>query len=112
MKTNVEVEHAKFEDFFSFKEGMENEALRAAINKYLEPFAKPAEDGKCLKCRTVQGGLMGGGFRYGIAHGEGRCSKCGWPGRANHYPKDENGEDFARLTIILQYHPDFVEEKS
>lgn len=91
--------------------GEDTTELRAAIEAYLKPFAKPNDEGKCLSCGTVQ--LMAallGGFTYGLVHGEGYCSKCKWPGRANHYFKDKNGEDIGSMRMILQYHPDVVTE--
>lgn len=104
------IDHCKFE---SLLKGDCDEDLRKSISDYLSVFAEPNDDGKCLKCGTVQGGLMSvilGGFVYGLQHGEGRCSKCGWPGRANHYFKDKDGKDIGSINIILQYHPDVVTE--
>ena len=85
-------------------------ALMTSLDEYFSAFAKPT--GKCLKCGTTLGGLLGwamGGFRWGIAWGEGNCG-CGWPARAYHEPKDAPGEKiFDRpLQMILQYHPDNV----
>jgi hypothetical protein len=111
MTTEVKsVEHCRFEDLLK---GDCDAETRQLIENYLEPFAKPADEGKCLKCGTVQGGLMAailGGFTYGLQHGEGRCSKCHWPARANHYLKDKDGKGFGSMRIILQYHPDYVKE--
>lgn len=88
--------------------------LIAALDDYLSIFAEPA-DNKCLKCGTTLGGLLGavmGGFRWGLAHGEGACG-CGWPGRGMHYPKDSDGEEIfeGAFQMVLQYHPDSVSEK-
>lgn len=88
-------------------------AEQAALDAYFTGFAKPVEGGKCISCGSVQGGLMaavlGGGFEYGIAHGEGRCSGCNWPGRANHYIKTPDGHQFLRFNTILQYHSDSLQ---
>lgn len=81
----------------------------AAMDKYFSRFVK-SDKGKCISCELVQGGLISallGGFRWGLAHGEGRCSRCGWPGRALHYDVGP----IKRLEIILQYHPDEVHRK-
>jgi hypothetical protein len=84
-----------------------------ALREYFSMFAEPNEEGKCLKCGKVQGGMMAallGGFEYGLQHGEGRCGSCGWPGRACHYPKTEDGKEiFSLQDFILQYHPSVVE---
>lgn len=95
----------------------------AALDEYFAPFAAIPFEGEgenrqvgkieCVKCGTIQNpGLMGlivGGFEWGLAHGEGRCSKCGWPARAHHWVKDASGETFLTLRgFVVQYHPDFV----
>lgn len=103
--------------------------LVAALDSYFAPFAQPAGevdeyDGKwrvveghpCLKCDKPLSGLvsflLGGGFTWGIAHGEGHCSACHWPARAHHFIKMADGSDAATIrNFVLQYHPDFVTEK-
>lgn len=89
------------------------------VNIYLKIFAAPIKsldldvDGKpqsvkCINCDHALTGLFGS-FEYGIRHGEGACSKCGYPGRANHYIKHEGfNMTFIR---ILQYHPSQLERK-
>lgn len=86
-----------------------------ALDAYFTPFAQPAlKDGRvdatfpCLRCGKAQTGLagffLGGGFRWGLAHGEGHCGECGWPARAYHHIRD-----VATIRgVILQYHPDEV----
>lgn len=88
------------------------DARIAELNKYMDAFT-PMVDGKCICCGGVQGVnpkdpasmirtmMSGVQFVYGLAHGEGYCSKCGWPGRANHYIGD-----WCRFNIIMQYHPE------
>jgi len=109
------IEHCSFDKLFHTKDGSPPDPnVQAAIDKYLAPFAVPAEEGKCLRCGSIQGGLMGailGGFTYGIQHGEGWCSNCNWPARANHYIKDASGKTILTLRAILQYHPDVVVQK-
>jgi hypothetical protein len=100
----------------------------AALDKYFECFAQPpfevAADGKneigdcpCLKCGKPLLGLtsfiLGGGFTWGLAHGEGFCAECRWPARAYHFIKDAEGKDLITIrNVILQYHPDFVETRT
>jgi hypothetical protein len=106
----ADVKRCTFEDVLK---GELDADMRRIFDDYFASFAKPTDDGSCIKCGLVQGGLMAaimGGFEYGLAHGEGRCSKCGWPGRANHYFKDKDGKELGSLRIILQYHPDLVAE--
>lgn len=101
-------DHCRFEDVFTVKREIDP-TLRATLDSYLDKFAKPTENGECLKCGTVQGEIMGA-FIYGLAHGEGYCSVCKWPARANHYFKDAAGKDIGSMRVIMQYHPDFVSE--
>lgn len=97
----------------------------AGADKYLSVFAKPIEwdqagsSGKevaCLHCGEPLTGLMNsllgrGGFEWGLAHGEGHCRGCGWPARAYHFAKYENGDEvFTIRGLILQYLPDFDAE--
>lgn len=103
----------------------------AALDAYFEAFAAPdmgtGEDGKptilavpCPGCGEnltpgLVGSLMGKPqFVWGIAHGEGRCSGCGWPARAHHFVKPvDGGEDLLTLyNVVLAYHPDFVERRA
>lgn len=92
--------------------GTDAPPIIAAINEYLSIFEKPAlreKEGKfsgrtnCCGCGQPLDGFMGT-FTWGIAHGEGACSKCGWPARAYHEPKDSDGNIFDRpFQMILQY---------
>ena len=112
MSTESIIERATFANMLK---GECDEDTRKIFEEYFSHFALPTVEGKCLKCGTVQGGLMAallGGFTYGLVHGEGRCSKCNWPGRANHYFKDKDGKEIGSLRMILQYHPDFVNERT
>lgn len=80
-----------------------------AMEAYFRQFVKA--DG-CVCCGKQQGGdiiasLIGNAyFRWGIAHGEGFCSNCGYPARAYHF----NVGPIKRLPIILQYHPEDLKE--
>jgi hypothetical protein len=95
-----------------------------ALDAYFAPFAQPLMDGRkikdnhpCLKCGKPLTGLasmfLGGGFAWGIAHGEGHCSACHWPARAHHFIKADDGSNFATIRhFVLQYHPDFVKKEA
>lgn len=102
--------------------------ILAALDSYFMPFAQPpgekrdgtyrvADEHPCLRCGERLMGLtamlMGGGFTWGLAHGEGYCVKCKWPARAHHFIKNTDGSDLLTVrNFILQYHPDFVEKRS
>ncbi len=82
-------------------EAIANVAAEMAIaDDYLKAFTR-AKDG-CVCCGAVQGGLLFGFFTWGLAHGEGYCSQCGYPGRAVH----RIGDIGVLRHFILQYHPD------
>jgi hypothetical protein len=81
---------------------------------YLVTFLPP---GPCVRCGATLGGnetnmlaMFLGTFRWGLAHGEGTCSRCGYPARALH--EIELG-DCGKMSLprILQYHPDTLEER-
>lgn len=95
---------------------------REVLDEYFEPFQALVfgedKDGKqtlppqkCLGCDHPLGGMFAGlfgpgGFTWGIAHGEGHCSYCGWPGRAHHFIRRPDGTVIATLrNWILMYHP-------
>ena len=105
------------------KQGFENDAetlrIIATLDSYLSQFVVPKKRDKpggillgdtvCICCGESLGGALGS-FQYGLVSGEGQC-RCGWPCRANHVIKDEQGNIFDRsLTIILQYHPSNVQK--
>ncbi len=110
------------------KEGVtpdeETIALLAAVDSQLAIFAEPIrsrDDGakgfvfgneSCLCCGRSLGGMLGT-FQWGMCHGEGTCTNCGWPARALHYIKDEKGEELCDgpINMILQYHPSRVSKK-
>ena len=80
------------------------------IDEYLSHFVAPEEDYGCIMCGLPQGGLFGAA-EWGLAHGEARCGRCGYPSRGQHYisiddEKDDPGE--LRIPRLLQYHPDEV----
>lgn len=69
------------------------------IDKVLEPYAAPQE--KCL------GGDHRIWFQWGLAHGSGYCTQCGFPVAMYHYITDSDGKKH-RLEIGLQPHPDYL----
>ena len=101
--------------------GEDSQPIVEAINEYLSIFAKPVkrEGGgncvmgsyECLNCGEPLGGLLGT-FQWGLCHGEGTCT-CGWPCRAYHRPKDNEGEELFNgpIQLILQYHPSGVTKR-
>lgn len=99
-----------------------------ALDKHFGQYAKPAgtmddagrfhfaEGQPCLSCGKALTGLAafmaGGGFEWGLAHGEGHCAACRWPATCYHFVKDADGKGVLTLqNVILQYHPDLVERR-
>lgn len=88
--------------------------LRAALDQYLRIFIKPESKGadnlvtgsqKCVGCGAALDGLFGT-FQWGLAHGEGACSGCGYPCRAYHRVMDGGAEPIMTFQFVLQYHPE------
>jgi hypothetical protein len=97
----------------------EKRKLIADTDEYLSAFVAPIkEDGKtvCFHCGAQMDGMMhalgfGAAYAWGLAHGEAHCSKCQWPARGMHYPKDGDGKElWTARNLFLAYHPDFVEQ--
>lgn len=81
------------------------------LAEYLKDFVPP---GDCICCGSRLGAkdvmdsiVSAPTFRWGLVHGEGECSKCGYPARAMHYiGKTETAPEIMVLrNYILQYHP-------
>jgi len=116
---SITVSHCTVDDLMSIS-GKDAQPVIDAINEYLQAFAKPIRcegDGlimgrfSCLKCGKRLTGACGT-FTWGLVHGEGHCSECGWPARAYHRPTDDEGEIFVGpLDFILQYHPDALQPR-
>jgi len=93
------------------KEAKEN--FIKIINKYLRMFVS---DKKCINCEEDLSGIFGT-FNWGIVHGEGHCSNCGYPARGRHYIKaknlviDDKEETELILPFILQYHPSELRQR-
>jgi len=87
--------------------------LIALADEYFANFCaseKPDAPIKCPCCGFGLGVLLGT-FVWGIAHGEGTCSSCGYPCRA-HHPIYEQGNDEPVMTLqnmVLPYHPSVLE---
>jgi hypothetical protein len=104
----------------------------AKIDTYLSSFVLGLvlEDGKevagaggCPCCLAELGGFLGA-FQWGLVHGEGTCSRCGWPVTAYHYlylddrgdrrgrlkpeHRDQRGEADVTLRFMLPAHPSGV----
>lgn len=120
MTTKPAAEHCTFADIGTAADDTPADVL-AVLSNYFSAFAKPVrtEDGYqlCISCGKRLTGMMaafmGGGFEWGIAHGEGHCANCRWPGRAHHFIHDDKSDE-PLITIhnmVLQYHPDFVDQR-
>ena len=91
------------------------ETLLQEGDAYLAIFAAPTRvdgDEVCFHCGERFSGLLanlgfGAGIEWGLVHGEGHCSKCRWPYRGMHYPKDAEGKElFSMRNLFLAYLPD------
>lgn len=87
--------------------GPEAEQEFARWDAYLAGFGK-LTGGTCLCCGIRLGGhlierAMGvvGGVEWGLVHGEGHCSRCGYPMRGHH---QVDGLGTIR-NLFLAYHP-------
>lgn len=68
---------------------------------YQARFAPHSGEGRCLYCDQFHT------FTWGLAHGAGYCTLCGWPARMYHFVKGEDGNE-TRVVTLLQYHPDQI----
>lgn len=103
-------------------DGKDREVAVKIFDKYFSDFVDPKSTGStgdgwitgsqnCVQCGRRLDGLLGT-FGWGLAHGEGNCGECGYPSRAHHKIKDEDGEPFAEMrNQLLQYHPDGLERR-
>jgi len=82
----------------------EADTALARWDAYFSQFAK-LTDARCLCCGTslrcrLRLGVFGG-FTWGLAHGEGHCSTCGYPMRGHH-----SVEDLGTIcNLFLAHHP-------
>lgn len=129
MRPNAELlalPHLNWRDIFEEKDaGLpadDREAIDAHFGHYVPPDMKTdlstgkkeLVPQKCVGCDEPLTGFLGlltgrGGFEWGIAHGEGRCSNCGWPCTAHHFVRKKVGDQYEQVitlrNFILQYHP-------
>lgn len=115
------VERLNWRTFMKASDDTPPETIKA-LDDYFSNFAaisvEPDDKGvpqiktqHCVGCAKELTGFFGT-WRWGIAHGVGECSNCGWPSHGHHWIKDDKGEGIATLNnFILQIHPDFVERK-
>lgn len=104
-----DIARVRASDYFTKNDDADPEADAelARWDEYLSGFAK-LEGGRCLCCGDRLGGsvlerAMGtvGGVEWGLAYGEGHCSRCGYPMRVHH-----RVEGLGRINnLILPYHP-------
>lgn len=126
MTATPTAEHLDWRTIFTVAADAPDKTI-TALDAYFEPFAQPVFDGedgmserpmRCLNCGKALTGFFasmfgGGGWEWGIAHGEGRCASCGWPGRAMHYINHADGTEVVSIrNLVLQYHPDVVSTRS
>lgn len=102
--------HATFADVFTVNEGeTADPAIVAELDKYLAHFTP----GPCPGCGApLTGDLIhqfigAATFTWGLAHGEGFCSKCKYPARAYH----RDIGPIVRFEKVLAYHPDELRER-
>lgn len=68
--------------------------LRALVDAYLRNWIP----GPCPGCDW-------GLFTWGLVHGAGECSVCGWPGRLYHSVTDADGKEVVYFQALLWAHP-------
>ena len=82
----------------SLKSATSRDKIIASVNIYLNSFTY-IEGGRCPSCGRSLTGFLIGTFEWGIAHGEGHCSACGYPCRGFHKM------EYMTLNCPLPYHP-------
>lgn len=100
-----------FGDVFKITDGSLDEQEIAAIDSYLARFTiiRDERGSRCPGCGSlltahdaITGLFLGATFTWGIAHGEGHCSGCGYPARAYHFDVGP----LKRFEAVLAVHPD------
>lgn len=106
----------RIEDLFKVSDDAPS-SLSDEVNAYLACFAAPVvRDGQqhCLSCDERIDAFadalgIGVAYRWGLAHGEARCTGCGWPARGMHRITGDDGRVIATIrNFFLAYHPDHV----
>lgn len=59
----------------------------------------PSPDRECILCGKQHY------YNWGIAHGDGNCSDCGYPCTVYHFVEGN------KIEKTLQYHPDYINVK-
>lgn len=113
-------------DILTFSEGNDEkyrDRIIARSDEYLSAFVAPTMiNGKrhCFNCGkeinpfSQAVGLPAVAFSWGLTHGEGFCTGCGWPARGIHRPKlnpkdkSETEPMWTLSNFFLSYHPDYV----
>ena len=108
-----DVPRVRATDYFSKPDAADAAGDAVAVEElarwdaYLAQFAK-LTDAECLCCGTSLRCPLGvgvfGGFEWGLVHGEGRCSTCGYPMRGHH---EVEGLGSIR-NLFLPYHPSTI----
>ena len=105
-----DIPRARAADYFSKTElvDAETDEELARWDAYLAQFAR-IDKGLCICCGQSLAALslrgidlmIGGGFEWGLAHGEGRCRYCLYPMRGHH---QVDGVGTIK-NLFLPYHP-------
>jgi hypothetical protein len=105
--------HCDWTKLFSISGRDQEEAtpiLDEYFNQFTDSLACPGCGAQLASESLLDSAIGAATFTWGLAHGEGFCSKCGYPARGHH-----NIPKIGRLTnLVLAYHPDtltqFMEE--
>ena len=81
------------------------------IVAHLSHYAAPKKDAEgnnrpgqpCVACDATHS------FTWGIAHGQGHCTRCGWPATLYHFIHDKDGNEVMAIRgLLLWAHPDDI----
>lgn len=86
------------------------------LAEYLEDFSAGRNCPSCdalIRPKNMLEGFLLSTFEWGVAHGEGRCSECGYPVRGIHLVEMKvMGEPATfEFRMPLPYHPSVLEDK-
>lgn len=116
MTTETTIERCNWRDFIEAGDDTPADVLKA-LDEHFRHYAKSGTP--CPGCGATLFvgaddfvGMLTATFRWGIVHGEGNCSNCGWPATVHHSIRDADGEELIFLRNYgLAAHPDFVEKR-
>ena len=88
------------------------EGITEHFERHLSHYAAPKKDEAgenrsgqpCIACDATHS------FTWGMVHGAGHCTNCGWPASLYHFITDQEGKQVAHLRgVLLWAHPDDIE---